>query len=225
MSRVGENIKDARLKKGISQRQLGKKLGVSEGFIGEVETGRRIANEKVLNRISKVLGEEFNDINMYVEDSPKEEVKATYEDKILKKEKPKEINEVWSEAFGSVLKSVPVYGYYSSEIITTRQLPIIDNKIEGYSQDKVLFIRIEDNNMIGFRIAKGDIAFGHLTQQVDNNSIFLIEYKGLRVIRQIKKLDGNKILLVSNEGTVKTETVSIRDINVLMKLDKLEIKL
>ena len=42
MSRVGEKIKEARLKSGMTQKVLAKKLGVAEKFINEVETGRRI---------------------------------------------------------------------------------------------------------------------------------------------------------------------------------------
>ena len=38
MSRVGEKIKDARLKSGLSQKALAKKLGVSDKFVNEVET-------------------------------------------------------------------------------------------------------------------------------------------------------------------------------------------
>lgn len=229
MSRAGENIKDARLKSGLSQKQLAKKLGVSEKFINEVELGRRIANENLIKRISNVLGKEINDINMYAEELKQEDVKKEakpdHKEKNNTKKESKEIKEVWSEAFGSVLKSVPVYRYDLNEIIDTREIPIIDNKVEGYSQDKVLFIKIEDNDMIGFRMAKGDIAFGHFTKKIQPNSIYLIEYKGKRIVRQLKKLDNNNILLISNGNTLNTKTVNIKDVKILVKLDKVEIKL
>lgn len=45
------------------------------------------------------------------------------------------------------------------------------------------------------------------------------------MIRQIKKLDGNKILLISNKGSISTETVNSKEIKLLAKLDLLEIKL
>ncbi|MEL7597913.1 MAG: S24 family peptidase, partial [Clostridiaceae bacterium] len=75
------------------------------------------------------------------------------------------------------------------------------------------------------RISKGDIAFAHITHEVQNNSICLIEYNGERKIRQIKKLDNTKLLLVSNKGSLRTETVGIKEIKVLVKLDRVEIKL
>ena len=57
MSRVGDRIKQVRESKGISQKQLGKKIGVAESFINEVEMGKKVLNEKFLEKISKVLGE------------------------------------------------------------------------------------------------------------------------------------------------------------------------
>jgi len=61
MSRVGDRIKQVRESKEISQKQLGKKIGVSESFINEVEMGKKVINEKFLEKISKILGEEIED--------------------------------------------------------------------------------------------------------------------------------------------------------------------
>ena len=79
--------------------------------------------------------------------------------------------------------------------------------------------------MSEFRILKGDLAFAHIVKEVSNNGIFLIEYNGKRKIRQIKVLGNSKILLVSNGGSLVTETKEIRDIQVIAKLERIEIKL
>ena len=55
MSRVGEKIKEARLKSGMTQKILAKKLGVAEKFINEVETGRRIVQESFIDKAAKIL--------------------------------------------------------------------------------------------------------------------------------------------------------------------------
>ena len=63
MSRVGEKIKEAREKTGLTQKALAKKLGVAEKFINEVETGRRVAQESFIDRAAKVfekVGKEMN---------------------------------------------------------------------------------------------------------------------------------------------------------------------
>jgi transcriptional regulator with XRE-family HTH domain len=222
MSRVGENIKNTRNSIGMSQKQLAKKLGVAESFINEVESGRKIANQSLIDRLSKVLGKNINDITMSFEEEVYKEEKTQ---KFSSEPKKESVKEVWSEAFGSVLKNVPVYRYSLDKAISWKQLPLINNKVEGYAQDKVLYLEIEDDDMIGFRIGSGDLGFAHITHEIQNNTICLIDYNNGRAIRQIRKLDNNKLLLISNKGSLRTETVDSKDIKVLAKLDRIEIKL
>lgn len=221
MSRVGDRIKQVRESKGISQKQLGKKIGVAESFINEVETGRKVLNEKFLEKISKVLGEEIEDtsISFHAEEY--------VEEKKPKLERPSQekVNEVWNDAFGSVLKNVAIYKYDLDKSIGIKQMPIISNKVEGYAQDKVVFLEIENDDMIGFRICSGDIAFAHLTHEIENNAFSLVDYNGERLLRQIKKLDGNKVLLISNRGSLRTDTVQNKEIKVIARLDRVEFKL
>ena len=79
--------------------------------------------------------------------------------------------------------------------------------------------------MSGFRMVKGDLAFAHLVKEPSNNGIFLIDYKGERIIRQLKSLGNSKYLLVSNGGALLTETVTIKDFEVVAKLERIEINL
>jgi transcriptional regulator with XRE-family HTH domain len=221
MSRVGDRIKEVREAKAISQKQLGKKIGVSESFINEIEIGRKVINEKFLEKISKILGEEIEDTSVsFQADEYVEERKPK-----LEKPSGEKVNEVWNDAFSSVLKNVAIYKYDLAKAIGIKQMPIISNKVEGYAQDKVLFLEIENDDMIGFRICSGDIAFAHLTHEIENSAISLVDYNGERVLRQIKKLDSNKVLLISNRGSVRTETVQHKDIKVIAKLDRVEFKL
>lgn len=228
MSRVGENIKKARLELGITQKQLGKKLGVAESYINEIELGRKVANEAFITKLSKVLNKDINDVTMYadeIQEEKEQERKPVRKAENPAKTEPKEVSDVWSNALSSVLKNVPVYKYDMTKVINVKTLPLEGNKIEGYSQDKVLYLEIEDDDMIGFRIGKGDIAFSHITNEIQNNSICLVDYNNIRAVRQIKRLDNNKLLLISNRGSVRTETVAVKEVRVIARLLKLEIKL
>ena len=221
MSRVGDKIKQIREAKEISQKQLGKKIGVSESFINEVELGKKVINEKFIEKISKILGEEIEDTSVsFHADEYVEERKPKYERPVEEK-----VQEVWNDAFSSVLKNVAIYKYDLSKAIGIKQMPIITNKIEGHAQDKVLFLEIENDDMLGFRICSGDVAFAHLTHEIENNAIALVDYNGERVLRQIKTLDGNKILLISNRGSIRTDTVQHKEIKVIARLDRVEFKL
>ena len=68
MSRAGEKLKDIRVKLGLSQKALAKKMGVAESFINEVETGRKILNEAMMNKLSIIAGKDINDITMSIEE-------------------------------------------------------------------------------------------------------------------------------------------------------------
>lgn len=230
MSRVGEKLKEARLKSGLTQKALAKKLGVSDKFINEVEIGKRVVQENFIERASKLLNVDLNDISMVVTDEAlmEERKEEKAREKANKKVSPKTLGEtsaVWTEAFSSVLKKVNIYDYSLNNVLGDKELPNYSGKIEGFPVDKVMYLKIADNDMSGFRIMKGDLAFGHLVKEVSNNGIFLIEYKEKRIIRQIKLLGNSRVLLISNEGSVRTETVELNNLKIIAKLERIEFNL
>ncbi|ELC8370996.1 XRE family transcriptional regulator [Clostridium perfringens] len=223
MSRVGERIKEAREKSGMTQKALAKKLGVAEKFVNEVETGRKIINESLISKVSKVLNTDLNDINMVVTDEElQKELKA---EKQVRQTKPAEVNEVWNQAFGSVLKNVPIYDYSLTQVKGYKQLATASNKIDGHTANKVFYLRIENNDMTGYRIQENDLALCYSIKEIENNSICLVEFNGKRVIRQIKKLDNVKALLISNNGSMRTETANIKEVKSIAKLYRIEFDL
>ena len=223
MSRVGERIKEAREKSGMTQKALAKKLGVAEKFVNEVETGRKIINESLISKVSKVLNTDLNDINMVVTDEElQKELKA---EKQVRQRKPAEVNEVWNQAFGSVLKNVPIYDYSLAQVKGYKQLATASNKIDGHTANKVFYLKIENNDMTGYRIQENDLALCYSIKEIENNSICLVEFNGKRVIRQIKKLDNVKALLISNNGSMRTETTNIKEVKAIAKLYRIEFDL
>ncbi len=228
MSRIGQEINKVRLKKGKTPKQLAKALGVSESFVLDIESGKKIVSDDMIGRISKALDFELGPLGLFASDdkfAPDNGNGASV--RPVKKVAPVASNEpvqqVWDDAFGNILKTVPVYGYKMDRIIDKKLLPIEKNKVEGYPKEKVFYLNIEDTEMSGFRIFKGDRAFGVLENQIDKDGIFLIEYNGERAVRQVKKLQGDKLLLVYNRGTLITETVSNKEIKVIARLVKLEV--
>lgn len=222
MNRIGDKIKSLRNENKMSQKTLAKKLGVSESFVNEIEIGRKVANESIIARATKIFGKSLDDINMY-EDVKEDE--TVYKPARLPKTEKKKTEEIWSEAFGSILKNVPVYKMDMKTVDSVKQLPVVSNKIEGFAQDKVFYVKVEDDDMIGFRMAAGDLAFAHKTSEAENNAFNLIKYNDNIIIRQIKIIDKNKLLLISNSKSIRTETVNIKDITVMGKLTKVEIAL
>jgi transcriptional regulator with XRE-family HTH domain len=239
MSRIGQEINKLRLQKGMTQKQLAKKLGVSEGFVLDIESGRKIISDDMIGRVSKALDFELGPIGLFASENvnvpeksdaerstkPRMSGVAHRSAEATQKTPLQPVQEVWDDAFGNILKTVPVYGYRMDKLIDKKLLPIEKNKVDGFQKDKVFFLNIEDSEMSGFRILKGDRAFSLLTDVIENDGIYLIEYNETRAVRQVKRLQGDKLLLVCNKGNLITETVGIKDIKVLARLIKLEISL
>jgi len=60
---------------------------------------------------------------------------------------------------------------------------------------------------------------------LDKDAIFLLEFNGHHLIRQIKILDSEKLLLVSNKGSIITSTVMKKDVKIIARLIRVEITL
>ncbi|WP_341877491.1 helix-turn-helix transcriptional regulator [Defluviitalea saccharophila] len=228
MSRLGQQIANIRNKKGMTRKQLAKKAGISEKALEEMESGRKIINSSVLHTFSKILGEPIEDGLIY--DEALEEVKEEKNVSIKRIEKNKEtktvpVEPIWNDAFASVLKTVPIYDYTLSNIIGSKLLPVVDHKVEGFSKDKVFYLSVEDDEMLGFRMMKGDLILASSAHEFNSHGFYFIEYNGKRMIRQIKKLSQSQLLLIENRGVVKTNTVSPQEIKVLAKLIRIEINI
>lgn len=235
MSRVGEKLKEAREKSGLTQKALAKKLGVAEKYINEIELGRKVAQESLIERAGKILKVDLNDISMVVtdEDLMKERIEESSSPvKKVEQTKPKvkarilgETSDVWTDAFSSVLKDVKIYDYSLKNVYGTKQLPIHSNKIEGIASDKAVYIKVADNDMSGFRLLKDDLVFGYLTKEINKSGYYLVEYNNKKAIRQIKLLNNSKALVLSNAGSVLTETIDLKSIKIIAKLTRAEIQL
>lgn len=219
MSRIGKEINKLRLEKGLTQKQLGKLVGVSESYIGEVESGKRVLKGELAVRITKALGmleERFTGPEVIEEAGTAGRTR---------KAAPPPVQEIWSEALGSVLKSIPVYDYKMDKAVSAKQLPVVSNKVEGRPKEKIFYLRIADNEMSGFRICQGDLALACLTQQIEADAFYFVEYNGKRAVRSVKRLEGEKLLLIGNNGVLFTETASKKDVRALAHLIRLEVEL
>lgn len=59
---IGEHIRETRKGKGLSQKELGKILGVSGAMIGQYETGQRKPRLDTLQRIAAALGVDWTEL-------------------------------------------------------------------------------------------------------------------------------------------------------------------
>lgn len=227
MSRIGEKIKVEREHKGLSPKQLGKKCGVSESYILDIESGRRIINEKLLQQISKIIGKDIED-NIIQE--PSVEEISTEKVKPKHVEKPKErieINPVgqWSEALSGIIKKVPIFDMQMKNIMGYRNFPIIDKKVEGYNPEKLAYIKVSNDGLKGMRIQKGDLILIYLNHELINNSIALVDHGGILKLRKVKRLSGTNVELLELDQEVKSTKVELKDIKIIGRALRLEVDL
>lgn len=237
MSRLGTEIAKSREAAGMSQKQLAKKLGVSESFISEVETGTRVMNDALLGRMKKILtglGGGLEETAMREEETraaagparaqaaPKRQPLSTPAYAYVA-EGP--VQDVWQSALEGVVKDVPVLDVNLAGQAESRRLPLIDNKVEGHAKDKVFYLRVPDNDMIGFRLVRDDLAFCVSTREMEADGIYLVTIGDRRVIRQLKRSGVGQVSMASHDGTIRRETLMIRDIAIHARLLRLEVKL
>lgn len=231
MSRLGDTIRNARIKAKMTEKALGKKCGLAENFIKDVEMGRKIVSDDQAQRILKVLGV-ANPVSTELEVASEPEVKLRPRPRayILPVEEQAESAKVaesadaWLDALGGVVKRVPVMspdGLVIDHVLT----PIVDGKIEGGAPDKVLYYRCPDDMLRGFRVHAGDLLLVTPAAKAEDDRLMLIEYRGQRMVRKLLKLDGGRIQMQAFDHEFSAVVGTIQEVKILGRCVKLERRL
>ena len=229
MARVGEELKKSRLEANMSMKQVAKKLGVSESFVNEVELGRRIVNEDLIKRFSKVFNKKVGTMGLgsLEESAQSESFERTKE--TIKKEvyvAPKTpVNELWNQAFGENIKNVPIFGYDLKNPLGHQSHVVEKKKIDGYPMDKVVMLKVENDDLKGYRIQKGDLVSGVEAKEIQGTQMMLLSYKGKHLLRKIRNLNNGNVELLTFNETQRSEIVPLKEVTILLKLYKVEIRL
>ncbi len=233
MSRLGDLLKTERLRRTMTLKQVAKLSGVSEQYLKDVEEGKRIIPDDQARRILKKVGlneqteQGFTlddiaatvDLETVIPKKPaaaepvaaREAVPVFYEDD---KANDTVSGSVWLDALTSILKRVPVMNAVMKEV-DHRLLPVMQGRIEGASPDKVFYYQMPDDSMRGFRILKGDLCFIVPAGSPIDNAVMLLEYKGQRMLRKVKKTDALHILLQSYDREYTAEPCALPDVSLI----------
>ena len=237
MSRLGDLILLERTRQKLTRKQVARKCGVSEGYIKDVEEGRRIIQDDQARRILKTLGtNQRNEAEFSLD-----EIAATVDLGTLAPAKPapqkaeapkpapkpasaEEQSGIWLDALSSVLQPVPIMNAGFVQI-GRRMLPIQDGKIEGAKPERVLYFQAPDDSMRAMRIEKGDLVLVVPQALPVDGAIMLVEYGAHRALRKIKKLDNFQVLLQSYDREYSAETLAISDVTFIGRCVRLEINM
>ena len=242
MSRLGDLLRTERLSRKMTLKQVAKLGGVSEGYLKDVEEGKRIIADDQARRILKKMGlKEHNEVGFSLEDiaatvdletvTPKrvsapakasrsQETETVYQSK----NEASVSGGIWLDALSSVLKRVPVYNAVMKEV-GHRLLPIMDGKIEGAAPDKVFYFSSPDDSMRGFRILREDLCLIVPSNSPIDGALMLVEYNQHRSLRKVKKLDDMHVLLQSYDREYNAETAALPEINFIGRAVRVEFDL
>ena len=131
-----------------------------------------------------------------------------------------ESTDAWLDALGGVVKRVPVMdpkGLVIDHVLT----PIIGGKIEGGAPDKVLYFRMPDDSLRGFRVHAGDLLLTVPENRAQDNQLMLVEYKGRRMVRKLLKMDGMRIQMQAFDREFEAVIAPQPEVKVLGRCIKL----
>lgn len=230
MSRLGDMIKQERLRAGWSQKQLAKKSGVSESFINEVEAGTKIIADTQATRILKVLGksnEVFADFEAKADGMPVAEPVRTVRPKVVKEpvsSAPAQPADAWVGALGNLMHAVPVKDV-NGKIVDSITLPVKSGRIEGVLADKVFYLTIPDDSMMGYRIRRRDRALVLPATVPVDDSIMVFLSEGKYYLRKIKLQDNGRALMQWYDYEPHSEVVMQKSVTLVGRVRRVEFDL
>lgn len=237
MSIIGTNIKNTRNKKSLSLKELAKKSGVTEQYLADIESGKKIPNQKLIESISKALGIsvdllEPSYFSQYFEAENEKEEPKTLKNKITER-KPVEDDNAISSALSKAVRKIPVIDKITSikdfpnknDIVDYKYEPVYQNKGAKVPSGEFVYYIAQDNAMSNSRILKGDLTLVFITDSIRNGDIVLYMDRNKTYIRRIAFLDKDDILLYADNYEYQPILSNQKNINIVGKVVRVEFKI
>ena len=241
MSRLGDLIHLERTRQKLTYKQVARKCGVSEKYLEEVESGRRIIQDDQARRILRAMGMQqqteadftLDDIAATVDlqSAAVPSVAKAAEKKLTKKEKHEGeaadeavTGSIWLDALSGVLKHVPVMNAAMKEV-GHRLLPITNGKIEGANPDKVYYLMAPDNDLRGFRVMKGDLLLVVPAQSPVDGAIMVLDTPFGKILRKTVAMPNFQVMLQKFDQSCESEIVNLNSITCVGRCVRLEAEL
>ena len=248
MSRLGDLIRLERTRRNLTYKQVAKLCGVSDKFLQDVESGKRIIADDQARRILKAIGlKEHSEADFTLDDiastvdlqsampriinaqEKRQEAvdgKKTADKSADKKTDSEKVGagSIWLDALSGVLKHVPVYNAVMKEV-DHRLLPVTDGRIAGAPADKVYDFMAPDNDLRGFRVQRGDLVLVVPAQGAVDGAIMLLQTPQGRVLRKIKRVNDYQAMLQKYDEAFESEIKNFNELTFVGRCVRLEAEL
>lgn len=225
MSRIGDRVRELRTKKGLNEKQLGKKMGVSESFIKEVEAGRRILNEGTADRFSKILGTNISTQGFSAGITPVQNPSRAQSVKEPNNKQKSVPSPQWQQAFKSIIAEIPVYNIDLSAVLDVKRMVMEDGKVMGFSPERIQYVAVADDTMSGWRLMPKDRVFIHQVGDYLGEGIYLIKENNKNALRFLRREENNSYRILRWSDKKYAHTVENFKITILGKASHTEMKL
>lgn len=219
MNRLAQKIKEARVKAGLSEKDLAKRAGIQLNYLLQVESGKKVVNEQVANQILSVLGTQEAFIDP-TELKPKETKTKPVQEK--KHTAPVHPNSEWSSVLAGVIHKYPIIGENSGKIIDHREYPILNKTIDGIHFDKLMLIQVEKSDLPAFRILKGDVLSLIKGSALDANAVYYFEYQKQKQIAFLRQESDHYVSVMKSVNDSAPVKVKLNEIVIFGKCIKVE---
>ena len=219
MNRLAQKIKDARIKAKMTEKELAAKAGIQLSYLLQVESGKKVINEQMAEKILSVMGEE---IQFITDDQPvpeKTNVKVAPAREAIKPITP---NAQWESVLAGVIQKYPVTGESSGKVLDYKELSIVHKKIDGIHFEKIMFVKVEHSELPGLRIKKGDVISLHMMNTVENDSVYYLEVGGVKQIRLVRMDSSRKLQLMKGMNDASPQIINPLEVKVIGKCIKVE---
>ncbi len=237
MSRLGDLLKLERTRRNMTHKQVARLAGVSDKYLQEVESGKRIIADDQARRILQKMGItheteasfSLDDIAATVDlQAAVPNIQRRAQPAPARQDAPAEDSKVdgsiWLDALSSVLKRVPVYNAAMKEV-GHRLLPVEKGKIEGAPADKVFYYMAPDNALRGFRVHKGDIVLIVPQTMSQDGALMLLDTPHGKILRMIKDMPRFQVMLQTFDQQFESDIINLSDAVFLGKAVRLEAEL
>lgn len=227
MNPIAQKIKESRLKANMSEKDLAKKCGVAPSYIIQIESGKKIVNEKTAENILAVFGEKVGfDFQDQISDE-REPVQTVEKKKEVAKPSFYEVepNDQWAGALANLIKKFSITEVTSKKVVGYKELPILGKKVEGIAWERVLFVKAIDDELESVRIRKGDVLMIHEMKEVQGKGIYLIEMNQKRMLRVVYKESGNKLIIGMGKKDNSEQSSEASQVKIIGKCVRVEFEL
>lgn len=209
MTEVGRNIRETRLKKGLTQRELGERSGIAEPTIRKYELGKLNPKISTLKKIADALDvdvfsiADFDTASAMIENDVN--LKATKNPTI---EESKNVIIPMDDVsmvpiVGKISAGIPILA--QENIVGYQPIPMLSNANEYFC------LRVDGDSMVGAGIPDGSVVLIRRQNCADNGNIVACMLNSSDATLKTYKQIGNTVLLISENPKYDPFIVPVSD--------------